>query len=30
MGADIAQSLHDMIVAYLDHDAIDETKLEGT
>jgi uncharacterized protein (TIGR03435 family) len=29
-GAEIAQNLHDMAGAYLDHDVVDETKLEGT
>jgi uncharacterized protein (TIGR03435 family) len=29
-GAEIAQNLHDMAGAYLDHEVIDETKLDGT
>ncbi|HKV48377.1 MAG TPA: TIGR03435 family protein [Candidatus Acidoferrales bacterium] len=29
-GAEIAQNLHDMAGAYLDHDVVDETKLDGT
>lgn len=29
-GAQIAQNLHDMAGAYLDHDVVDETKLDGT
>ncbi len=29
-GAEIAQNLHDMAGAYLDHDVIDQTQLEGT
>jgi uncharacterized protein (TIGR03435 family) len=29
-GAEIAQNLHDMAGAYLDHEVVDETKLEGT
>lgn len=28
-GAEIAQNLHDMAGAYLDHDVVDETKLDG-